>query len=377
MNSFKVTRHYCSFCYLHFVLIFYIITLNYPGHFHVRYQQKKKQKHVFHSCIIRDSNNAQEAKQHINMVLWQRILNSNSDPDVLKNYRPVSNLAFISKIIEKVVAARLIEHLSSNGLKDQYQSAYRKGHSTETALICVHNDIVSAVDKGCGVCLILLDLSAAFNTVDHTILCTFQENHNGLGGHALDFFKSFLADRTQCISVKGVMSEMNRLIYGVPQGSVLGPIEFCIYTLPLSAILKHYKIDYHIYADDTQIYCSFDTESLDEVLGSLDNCISDIRSWMITNKLKINDSKTEFLLITSPRSKFTKDIQITIGQSNISPSSTCKSLGVMLDDHFAMDAHISNICRSTYFHIWNIGGYVIFPLHLPQPSWCILLSHHV
>ena len=103
------------------------------------------------------------------------------------------------------------------------------------------------------------------------------------------------------------------LIYGVPQGSVLGSIEFCIYTLPLSAILKHCKIDYHIYADDMQIYCSFDAESLDEVLRSLDNCISDIRSWMITNKLKINDSKTEFLLITSPRSKFTKDIQITIG----------------------------------------------------------------
>ena len=279
-----------------------------------------------------------------------------SDPDVLKNYRPVSNLAFISKIIEKVVAARLIEHLSSNGLMDQYQSAYRKGHSTETALVRVHNDIVSAVDKGRGVCLILLDLSAAFDTVDHTILCTFLENHIGLGGHALDFFKSYLADRTQCVSVKGVMSEMIRLIYGVPQGSVLGPIEFCIYTLPLSAILKHYKIDYHIYADDTQIYCSFDAESLDEVLGSLDNCISDIRSWMITNKLKINDSKTEFLLITSPRSKFTKDIQITIGQSNISPSSTCKSLGVMLDDHFAMDAHISNICRSTHFHIRNIGA---------------------
>ena len=105
-----------------------------------------------------------------------------------------------------------------------------------------------------------------------------------------------------------------------------------------------------------QIYCSFDAESLDEVLGSLDNCISDIRSWMITNKLKINDSETEFLLITSPRSKFTKDIQITVGQSNISPSSTCKSLCVMLDDHFAMDAHISNICRSTYFHIRNIGA---------------------
>ena len=96
--------------------------------------------------------------------------------------------------------------------------------------------------------------------------------------------------------------------------------------------------------------------SLDEVLGSLDNHISDIRSWMITNKLKINDSKTEFLLITSTRSKFIKDIQITIGQSNSSPSSTCKSVCVMFDDHFTMDGHISNICRSTYFHIRNIGA---------------------
>ena len=152
------------------------------------------------------------------------------------------------------------------------------------------------------------------------------------------------------------MSEMNRLIYSVPQSSVLGPIEFCIYTLPLSTILKHCKIDYYIYADHTQIYCSFDAESLDEVLGSLDNCISDIRLWMITNKLKINDIKTEFLLITSPLSKFTKDIQITIGQSIISPPSTCKSLGVMLDDHFAMDTHTSNKCCSTYFHIRNIGA---------------------
>ena len=251
-------------------------------------------------------------------------------------------------VIEKVVANRLIEHLSSNNLMDQFQSVYRKCHSTETVLICVHNDIVSALDKGRGVCLILLDLSAAFDTVDHTILCNFLEKYIGLGGHALNFFRSHPADRTQCVSVEGVLNEMNRLIYGVPQGSVLRPIEFCIYTLPLLAILNHYNIDFHIYADDTQIYSSFNAESLDEVLESLDNCISDIRSWMITNKLKFNDSKTEFLLITSPTSGFAKDIQISIGQS------TCKSLGVILDDNFTMDAHISNVCRSTHFHIRNI-----------------------
>ena len=91
-------------------------------------------------------------------------------------------------------------------------------------------------------------------------------------------------------------------------------IEFCIYTIPLGAILKYHKINYHIYADDTQIYCSFEIDSLNEVLDRVIKCISDIRSWMIMNKLKINDDKTEFLLITSPRAKITRDIQISIGQ---------------------------------------------------------------
>ena len=146
------------------------------------------------------------------------------DPDVLKNYRPVSNLSFISKVIEKVVAARLLDHMTENGLMDPYQSAYRKGHSTETALVRVHNDIVSAVDKGMGVCLILLDLYAAFDTVDHTLLLTFLKEHIGLGGQAFDLLKSYLTGRTQCVSIKGVLSELKELAYGVPQGSVLGPI---------------------------------------------------------------------------------------------------------------------------------------------------------
>ena len=278
-----------------------------------------------------------------------------SDQNVMKHYRPVSNLSFISKVIERVVASRLLDHMVMNDLLDPFQSAYRKGHSTETAIVHVHNDIVSAVDKGNGVCLVLLDLSADFDTVDHTILCTFLEDFIGLEGPALNFFKTYLTGRTQCVSVKGVLSELSELMFGVPQGSELGPLIFCIYTLPLSTILKHYKIDYHIYADDTQLYCTFEVDSLDDVLTSLCSCISDISSWMIKNKLKINDDKTEFLLVTSPYSKFTKDIQISIGQHNIAPSSSCKSHGVMLDEHFSMDTQISSICRSTHFHIRNIG----------------------
>ena len=213
------------------------------------------------------------------------------DQEVLKNFRPVSNLSFLSKVIEKVIAARLLDHMTANNLMDPMQSAYRKGHSTETALLRVHDDIVSAVDKGHGVILILLDLSAAFDTVDHTILLTFLSEHIGLSGQALDLFKSYLSGRTQCVSIEGILSELSELAYGVPQGSVLGPVEFCIYTLPLGAILRHYNIRYHIYADDTQLYCSFDVKSLDNVLTVVRDCISDIRSWMIRNKLKINDDK--------------------------------------------------------------------------------------
>jgi len=298
-----------------------------------------------------------EFPNDLKSAIVQPLLKKSSlDSEILKNFRPVSNLSFLSKVIEKVIASRLLDHMTQNNLMDPMQSAYRKGHSTETALLRVHNDIVCAVDKGHGVCLILLDLSAAFDTVDHTILLTFLEEHIGLEGPPLNVFKSYLTHRTQCVSIKGVFSELNELMYGVPQGSVLGPLAFCIYTLPLGAILKHYEIDYHIYADDTQLYCSFDVNSINDVIGSLSTCISDIRSWMIRNKLKINDDKTEFLLISSPHSKLSKDIKISIGQSEITPSASCKSLGVMLDNHMAMDVQIQNVCKSTLYHIRNISA---------------------
>ena len=107
------------------------------------------------------------------------------------------------------------------------QSAYRKGHCTETVFLRVHEDILNAVDRGQGVCLILLDLSDAFDRVDHTIFLTFLYDHIGVGGHALELFRSYLSGRRQCVWIEGVLSEMSELAFGVPQGSVLGPIEFC------------------------------------------------------------------------------------------------------------------------------------------------------
>ena len=165
----------------------------------------------------------------------------------------------------------------------------------------MYNDIVPTVGKGNGSFLVILDLSAAFDTIDHDNLFYILEKYVGIGGSALRLIRSYFSDRTQRVQIDGIMSDFASLLCGVPQGSVLGPMKFCLYLLPLGATLRHHNIGYHIYADDTQLYISFKCKDPLESLTRLNMCISDIRVWMIKNKLKINDSKTEFIIFRSLR----------------------------------------------------------------------------
>ena len=159
--------------------------------------------------------------------------------------------SFISKVVEKVVASSCIISLKIN------YSNHSNPHlrQAETALLRVYNDIVNAVEQlqKKGVFLVLLDLSAVVDTVGHGILVDFYSDHIGLGGSVLDLFRSYWSGRTQCISVAGVLSELSELMFSVSQGLVIGPIEFCVFTIPLGATMWHYKIEYHIYADNTQL----------------------------------------------------------------------------------------------------------------------------
>ena len=145
------------------------------------------------------------------------------DSDILKNYRPVSNLTFISKVIEKVISGRLNEHLINNSLFDPLQSAYRDKHSTETALIKVQKDILSALDAGSSAILLMLELSAAFGSIDHDILLSRLRNVYGITGNALDWFRSYLTGRIQRVVIEDSVSVDQELDFGVPHGSVLGP----------------------------------------------------------------------------------------------------------------------------------------------------------
>ena len=194
---------------------------------------------------------------------------SNLPVNKLKNYRPVSNLSFISKIIEKNVSNRLQGHINSNKLNNPIQSAYRKFHSTETALLRVHNDISVSLDKGHVTALTLLDLSAAFDTIDHNTLTNRLAEWYGVSGMALAWFKSYLCGRHQKFKIDKSFFDSSLLEHGVPQGSVLGPLLFSLYTAPLSTIISSYGLSHHSYADDTQIYISLTGDTATESLKML------------------------------------------------------------------------------------------------------------
>ena len=162
---------------------------------------------------------------------------------------------FISKILEKAVSSQLKVYLHENGLYSDMQSAYRQFHSTETAMLRVVNDLLLALDKGNEAVLILLDYSSAFDTITHSIFFERLQSRYGIGGTVLRWFKSYLTNRSQAVVVNDRLSDIHILPCATPQGSVKGPLDFILYTGPLSDVIgAHSGIMHMIYADDTQLY---------------------------------------------------------------------------------------------------------------------------
>jgi hypothetical protein len=276
---------------------------------------------------------------------------NNLDASMLNNYRPISNLPFIGKIIEKVVFNQLTTFLTSNGYFDYFQSGFRANHSTETALIKVSNDIRLNTDSGKTSVLVLLDLSAAFDTVDHNILLHRLEHWVGFTGIVISWLKSYLQERSFFVAIGNCTSTPTSLTCGVPQGSILGPLLFNLYMLPLGQIIQNNLISYHSYADDTQIYLALSPNNYGP-LESMCQCIEQINTWMSQNVLQLNKEKTEVIIFGKKEERLR--VATLLDTKGLKAKDTVKNLGVLIDSDLNFNSHMKAITKSAFYHLKNI-----------------------
>src|SRR5688572_8244224 len=243
---------------------------------------------------------------------------------------------------------QLINYLNINQLFPDRQSAYRAFHSTETALADVLSGILLAIDSGN---LSLLDLSAAFDTVDHDILLQRLHLSFGMSSTALEWMTSYLTGRQQCVRHAGSSSTATTLTCGVPQGSVLGPILFLLYTADILSIISKHSLHGHLYADDSQVYgfCRPDSTEVQHLRSVSVSCISDIADWMICNRLQLNSSKSQFIWCSSSRRVERLDRSpFVIGADAVEPRNEVRDLGLILDSDLSMTTHITGLVRTSF-----------------------------
>ena len=287
-------------------------------------------------------------------VVHPRVKKPTLDPSQPSSYRPISNLSFLSKIIERVVAARYTEHAERQSLFPERQSAYRRHHSTETVVVSVMNDVIRAADEGKITCLVLLDLTAAFDTVDHGILTDVLRNRFSVEGDALEWFGSYLSDRTQVFVTHSQSSSTFPVTSSVPQGSVLGPVKFISYSEDITIIFRSHNVSHHLFADDKQLLESVTVAEVDKAVRKLQSCITDVQTWCASRRLQLNAAKTEVIWLGT-RQRLQQladtDLSLTVGSDTIKPSAVVRDLGVLIDAELTMHQHVSRLVSSCFYQL--------------------------
>ena len=252
----------------------------------------------------------------------------------------------MSKVIEKLILAQLSRYLAANNLFPDYQSGFRRHHSTETAILRVLSDIYAAIDRDQVSLLALLDVRAAFDTVDHSILLERLSTSYGLSGMAFTWLESYITGRVQVIHVGGRQSTPATVYFGVPQGSVLGPVLYVLYTADIIKLVESFGLRAHLYADDTQLYRYCRPSTSAELAIDRQSTRS---TWMSSNRLSLNTGKTQFIWFGLAK----RDMHQLSSQS---PSlvELSKNLGFTLDQELTMKDHVSKLCQSCYFQLRQI-----------------------
>ena len=296
-------------------------------------------------------------KNAVVLPLFKEMDDSMVDKDNLKNYRPVSNLLFVGKLIERVVAIRLKKHMTDNNLHSDFQYGFKPNHSTETLLLTLINDLLIACDNQMPSILMLLDLSAAFDTVDQEKLLSILQHEIGVEGTPLKWLTSYLKGRTQEVKIGESFSEKLDLKYGVAQGSVLGPDLFNIYVRTLQNYVEPSTFSIFGFADDHQLLKIFLPALQVNALGeNIQNCFKIIGDWMNKYFLQLNTNKTKILVVMPPSQSRKILIHGTFINGNcVRFVPSAKNLGVILDDELTFKHQIQKVMKSCFLTIRKLS----------------------
>jgi hypothetical protein len=300
-----------------------------------------------------------------------------NDNTQFNNYRPISILPAFSKILEKLVHKRLYHYLNTNKLLSMSQYGFQRHMSTEQAILEFQDRIVDnlASKKWCSG--IFLDLSKAFDTLDHAILLS-KMHHLGVRGIALQWFKSYLSNRSQFVELENIKSSHKAITCGVPQGSILGPLLFLVY---INDIVDHItNCNAILFADDTTII--FNDINFDNLILKMNETLTSIYKWLCLNKLSLNVDKTNYVLFRRPQRKLPYQPEVLIDSKKITHVKETKFLGVYIDENMSWKKHcnvvaskclkvVSILTRLKHSLPMNILLTIYSSLFLPHISYAI------
>ena len=317
------------------------------------YRRSISSHHFYDKLLIWHSDiPGQSTQKHA--IVKPLLKKPNMDQFDMKSYRPVSKLTFISKFMERFAVSRFHEHARAHRLFPVHQSAYRSCHSTETAIVNILGKIFQAVDSDKVCALVLLDLTADFDTVDHSILLTVLKERFGVQKGVFDWFNSYLEGRTQCVSAPTGRSEPVELTCGVPQGSVLGPVKVIAYTEDLHTATNKFPSLHHCFADDSHLLARVAINDVNLARRCLESCVTDIHDWCARRRLQLNPEKSELIWFGSRTNLDRLQAMHTtnhLDQADIKPIDCVRDLAVLLDSSLSMREHITKVTSTYFFHL--------------------------
>lgn len=282
-------------------------------------------------------------------------LPKNANPSTLKDLRPISILPCLSKVLEKIVSRQLSLFLEQNKILPDLQSGFRRQRSTSTALLDVTDNILWAQDRGMCTFLVLLDFSRAFDAINIPLLLA-KLNYYGFDPSAIEWFRSYLSNREQLVDLRlndgtSLRSERISVERGVPQGSILGPIIFTLYCADIVKCLQ--KCNYHIYADDVQLYVSFRPNECDRAIKDLNEDLERIAEWSESNCLSLNPTKTKYLVFGTRQqlAQLPVTFDVRLMGEQIERVNEARNLGLTMDKDLRFEKHVADCVRNCFYRL--------------------------